>query len=119
MRLDRISTLLVCCLVVSSGCYFGSTKSDKRTGYIANGAAVALGTLILVSSDSSGSCTSSDGTCGIAAGSNAIAAFFVSAVLIGVGGIGILRNVLSPTTPDATPMTPPIATSPAAVIRLR
>jgi hypothetical protein len=111
----KLITLVLCCLVTTSGCYFGRTKSAKTGGYVASGIAVALGTAVIVSGTGNDCPEGSDVSCGVGSGAAAAGAVLVGAVLIAAGGLGLVLNLVIPTKREATPTVTPVPTGGAAV----
>lgn len=96
-----IGALLVFSLLLP-GCYFGRSPSAKRTGYVTNGTALVLGSLIVAGAIADNNkCGSSDFVtdCSAAGAMNAIVGT-LGAIIAGVGLIGVGVNVAVPTEPE-------------------
>ena len=85
-----------------SGCYFGRSPSAKRAGYVTNGTAIVLGSLIVAGAIADNNkCSSSElvTDCSAAGATNAISAT-LGAIVAGVGLIGVGINAAVPTEPE-------------------
>lgn len=117
MKPRLFTTLILCALVSTSGCYFGRAKTAKTGAYVANGTAMALGSFFVASAALSGDCPAgADVSCGVGSGAGKAGALLLGAVVIAAGGLGLLINAIVPTRRDPAIAPPPATTGGSATI---